>query len=395
MADFNSFTIVGYLGLAKNSANTKAYEEKKYDSGWISRTLRLVAVTNKDTHYLTIREGKYEDEHNMIYGWNAEEQNFKIKFEDRFKEIGRFPKQFRMRIDTETYKRRRLANLAKKIMKDQPGDEKKRFLETRAWEFDIPDDDVNFAALEKKIAESDKKYHEFVSKWDYAEMVYKILQNPEAGNVLWKITGKIEYSVNPNTGTVYTDYVPTSITQADLSDKTEYARTLVGFYFTEDGIGEYDEEKGCATISGYTSAHVNKEDRFIPYSFVIRKDEDRFEKMKDIMLEIPDGCEVAKTFVVCDLINSTESKQMTYDDLSEAEKEAVDLEIITLESALATYGNRIAGDRIRENRFKEIGKPKTIVGGKPIPTDYEAEALLNPKKDNALIDDDEDDDALF
>ena len=64
-----TFEFVGTLKAIKDSDKFKGYEDKSYDSGWISRKLRFNMICGTNRHMLSVDGGKFADEHNIDDVW--------------------------------------------------------------------------------------------------------------------------------------------------------------------------------------------------------------------------------------------------------------------------------------------------------------------------------------
>ena len=62
----NTFSFIANIALGKETDKFKPYEEKKFNSGWINRTLKFNAVAGTNRIMCEIKGGSWEDGHGTI-----------------------------------------------------------------------------------------------------------------------------------------------------------------------------------------------------------------------------------------------------------------------------------------------------------------------------------------
>ena len=75
------FNWVGKLVPVKDSENFKGYEEKVYDSGWMTQKLRFNVVAGTNRHLAEINAGRWkkEEKNSVVYTYSKAEEGEKSK----------------------------------------------------------------------------------------------------------------------------------------------------------------------------------------------------------------------------------------------------------------------------------------------------------------------------
>lgn len=359
----NQFEFVGKLKAVKDTEKFKGYEDKSYPSGWISRRLRFNAICGTNSHLLSVDGGKFEDEHNVIYtfskgsidedGNRVKGENIQIPFKDRLKpenvaQVAEFRKFI---FDSEEPGRRfKLRSAMDKIKegKEIPADE--------LAEMGVASEAEISVALEK----SEKKRHEFISEWDFAEWIKKVIDSGKYDDRMFTIRGNIENQFNKEKMTFYTSYIPTRIYLAakDAEPKSDATVTVV---YDSNGLDTIDaEEKGKYFLNAYTMEY-NKEDKTkplpCPITLALPKAENgdvKGKKVEDKYLKYfsPEEGTVAEIGLNILVVNGAEKKELTIEDLDDETAENLELGLITMDEVKAELGiDSTFGDRITENKI--------------------------------------------
>ena len=100
---------------------------------------------------------------------------------------------------------------------------------------------------------SNKKRHEFISEWDFAEFIKKVIDSGKYSDKKFYIKGNANYSYSDNKKQVYESYVPQRIYLAD-DDADEYSTATIKMIFNTDSLDDMSvEEKGKYYVNGYIS----------------------------------------------------------------------------------------------------------------------------------------------
>lgn len=362
-----NFEMTGKLTIGKETEKFKPYADTKYESGWVRRQLMFNVVCGDSRHMLTITGGSWADGHGDIYtfGKNTVDENCKkikgeqltIPFKDRLTspklaEVSDFRK---MVVDLEVRGRRyKLENAADKVKEgtDLTADELK--------ELGINSQDEVKDALEK----SNKKHHEFISEWDFAEFMKKVLDSDKYKDKNFYIRGSVNYELNEDTGRIYESYVPSRIYLAD-DDAEPYSTATLNILFDANSLDEMSvEEKGRYYVNGYTMEYNRNRKTNIPVPITItipvapegasEKEKGKVEVMRSKFVVEDDS--VKEYGIVVNMVNGAQKVEITEDMLTEDQKKDLEYGLITMDDIREDLGGSVYGDRIREYQFVKPGK---------------------------------------
>lgn len=395
------FTMIGKLGIRKETDRFKPYEEVEYKSGWINRTLRFNVVSGSNNFLLQAKGGTFKDGHGDLFLWSKDHINaegekvkgssFVVPFKDRLdpNKVAETAEWKKFVIDLEKSGRRWA--LEQTLNRFKEGNE--------ISEDELKELDVDKAEnLEKELEKSKKKRKEFLSQWDYAEYLYKVISSDKFKNKKFVIRGNYEKQYSEEQQRWYSNYVPTRIYLAD-DDIEESATCNVILLFGADALdSDSVEDNGKYYVNGFTFEYdsARKENIPAPYTVIILDDKEKDKKIKKIIsfFEVEDEDEVKELGITVDLINGSPMNAIQLEDLTEEQQENIELGLTTLEDVRRELGGTIAGERVVESRFKGLSKGYSS-GAKD--TAYKAENLLIKPlgSKNAFEEEDEEDDNIF
>lgn len=397
----NTFSFIANIALGKETDKFKPYEEKKFNSGWINRTLKFNAVAGTNRIMCEIKGGSWEDGHGTIKtfapgtvddaGKRVKGEPIEIPWKDRtlqsnIDQVAPFRKFI---VDLEEMGKRKLLQ---RIVEDGEVTD-----ETLA-EAKVDSLEAAQAALEKSKA----KRHEFLSEWDFAAFVYKLLNNEAVKNLKCRVSGNLvmtEYE-----GKFYQHYEVTRIMRAaaDAEYDTEAVITLnFGQNAVDDGSVE---EKGKYYINGYTFDYDSQRKQKIPCPIMLTlpvgtdaKNKAYAELLKkNFTINPVDGNICKELAVKVECVDGAERLELTEDMLSDNEKELLMIGAVTMDELVRDRGKQVYGDRIRE--FVITGFARGWLSGARLTAYHEEDFVLPPlnKVDtealaNELFTDDEDD----
>lgn len=342
-----TFEFVGKLKkIEKETDKFKAFDEKRYDSGWTNQTFKFNAVNDNNSHIMQVRagfwskpDGSVDVSKMKIYARSkaeggAKSQQLEVAFSDR----------------TSPEVLAKIAYYSKfGINLNKPGEE--------------------------KIASND---HEYLFEGDFMNALRKLMDNPNFTGRKIRIKGNVDFQYGESTGIFYRTFTPTRIWLAG-DDEKEMMKMSVDLIYGPESIDESDD--GIIRVNCYHRYYdVNyrkdacKGQTTCPIQFVVR-DPKIFDLVRRRFANFPDECKFAKTDVTLDVINGTEMVKLTYDNLTDEAKENIDFGLSTLEDEIRLAGGTAFGDRVSELRF---ASSRNIQG-----TAYETEDLLPPRHDGA------------
>ena len=340
-----TFEFVGKLKkIEKETDKFKAFDEKRYDSGWTNQTFKFNAINGNNSHIMQIRagfwskaDGSVDVSKMKIYARSkaeggAKSQQLEVAFADR----------------TNPEVLAKIAYYSKfGINLNKPGEE--------------------------KLASNDREY---LFEGDFMNALRKLMDNPNFTGRKIRIKGNVDFQYGESTGVFYRTFTPTRVWLAG-DDEKEMMKMSVDLIYGPESIDESDD--GIVRVNCYHRYYdVNyrkdacKGQTTCPIQFVVR-DQKIFDLVCRRFTNFPDECKFAKTDVMLDVINGTEMVSLTYDDLSDEAKENIDFGLSTLEDEIRLAGGTAFGDRVTELRF---ASSRNIQG-----TAYEAEDLFPPRHD--------------
>lgn len=341
-----TFEFVGKLKkIEKEPDKFKAFDEKRYDSGWTNQTFKFNAINGNNSHVMQVRagfwskkDGSVDDSKMKIYTQSkaeggAKSQQMEVAFADRANPDV---------LSRVAYFRKFGINL------NMPGE-----------------------------AKDPSKDHEFIFEGDFMTALRKLMDNPKFMERRVKIKGNMKIQYGDSTGIFYRTFVPTRISFAADEEK-DAMKLSIDLVYGHDAIDDGEEILHINCYHRYYDANYRKDSckgqAACPIQIVVR-DSKIFDLVHRRFTNFPDECSFAKTDVTLDVINGTEMVSLTYEDLSDEAKENIDFGLSTLEDEIRLAGGTVFGDRVAELRF---AGSRNIQG-----TAYEAEDLLPPRHDGA------------
>lgn len=342
-----TFEFVGKLKkIEKETEKFKAFEEKRYDSGWTNQTFKFNAINGNNSHIMQIRagfwsktDGSVDVSKMKIYTQSkaeggAKSQQMEVAFADRANpEV----------LSRVAYFRKFGINL------NTPGEVK-----------------------------DPSKDHEFIFEGDFMTALRKLMDNPKFMERRVKIRGNMEIQYGDSTGIFYRTFVPTRISFAGDDEKDQMRVSLDLIY----GPDAFDDDGGdVLTVNcyhRYYDANYRKDSckgwAACPIQIVVRG-RNIIDSAVRRFTNFPDDCKYAQLDASLDVINSTELVSLTYDDLSDDAKENIDFGLSTLEDEIRAAGGTVYGNRVTELRFAGT---RNAHG-----TAYEDEDMAPPRHDGS------------
>ena len=362
-----NFEMVGKLSISKETDKFNPYSENHYDSGWVKRRLLFNVTSGDNRHMLNVDDGCWEDGHGDVFtfskatvdesGEKKKGELLKIPFKERLTspkiaEVAEFKKYI---FDLEKPGRRfKLEKAAERLH------EGKNLTDEELKEIGLENESDVTEALEK----SNKKRHEFIAKWDFAEFIKKVIDSEKYKDSLFFIRGNGEYSYNTEKETMYESLVPTRIYLA-ADDAEESATATLTMLFGENAIDDMSlEEKGKYYVSGYMMEYESSMKKTIPVPVVVtipNVSDDATEKEKKKLEAIKkkfyvDGEEFKEYGIVVNMLNGAQKVEITEDMLTEEQKDDLDCGLITMDDIRAELGGSVYGDTVKEWQFVKPAK---------------------------------------
>ena len=407
-----TFELYGKLKQSKETDKFKPYQERKCDSGFTYKTLMFNAVCGDNRHMLTIKDGAYPDgfrpsdrKEQKIFSFSQGAQSDKgqpveIAWKDRLLQssIDKVATYRRFVVDLEYYDRREnLKNYLKKI------EDGVILTDEELQSVGLTDASEVAEALEK----SNKKRHEFITKWDYIEFIKKVLDSEKYVDSIFHIKGKFECEYSDKNKQWYINMVPDHIYLArpEMEPKSEGVTTL---FYTKDAVDDLDlEEKHKYYVNAYTFEYNDARKKNIPCPFQLvipddlpradgRSDDGGENRAKHLIEKfLVEDDSVKEYGVRFDILNGAQRVEITPDMLSEEQREDLEMGLIDMKDITRELGREVYGERIRENRYAGVARGYVTSGRKD--TVYTSQDLEIPPlpqigsaTDGLFVDDDDD-----
>ena len=392
----NVFNFTGKISLPKETEKFKPIEKREFQSGWCNNTIKFNVISGTNRVLVMCQGGKWtNDSKNSVktFGKSTTDESGKvtkgvsieIPWAKRFDkaEIEKVAGFKKFVVDTGDYKERyKLQDLVKAFENGSVTDEQME-------EFNIETLEDAKAALEKSQA----KRREFISEWDFAEFVAKLVSSDKYKSALFNISGNYETQYSADKDRFYTNYHVNRITLAaeDAEPKTEMK---VDFYYGEDAWDDSNlEETGKVMVNGWFSYYDSslKKNGFQNVAVVIREDNDKKRNALKRKFTVEEG--IKQIGLTLSVIEGAETIELTMDMLDDETREDIECGLLDWETVKKELGGRAIGDRISELRFTELTPKKNVAQDTIYSVDNMCPAKEDVEDEEEVTDifDDEDD----
>ena len=357
-----NFEMTGKLSISKETEKFKPWDERKYDSGWVKRRLLFNVTCGDNRHMLSVDDGSFEDGHGDVYtftkstvdesGNKKKGESITIPFKERLTspriaEVAEFKKYI---FDLEKPGRRYGLEKAAERLK-----EGRNLTDEELKNLGLENESEVTEALEK----SKKKRHEFITKWDYAEFIKKVIDSGKYSDAKFFIRGNGEYSYSENNERVYESYVPTRIYLA-ADDTEESSTATVNILFNSESLDTMSaDEKKKYYVNGWMMEYDNNRRGNIPVPVTVTiplPSEDTDQKAKRRIESLKhkftvDDESIKEYGAVVNMLNGAQKTEITEDMLTDEQRDDLECGLITMDDIRAELGGSVYGERIREYEF--------------------------------------------
>jgi len=384
----NLFNFIGKISLPKQTEKFSPVERKDFQSGWTNTTVKFNCISGTNRVLCMTQGGKWtDDKKNTVktFGKSTTDENGKvtkgaaidIPWAKRFdaEEIAKVAGFKKFVVDTGDYKMRyKLQDLVAAFENGSVTDE----MMEQAGIDNLEDAK---AALEKSQA----KRKEFLSEWDFAEYMTKVLNADKLKDKLFAISGTYEVQYSAEKDRFYTNYHVNRVTLAaeDAEPKTEMK---VDFFYGEDAWDDSNlEETGRVFVNGWINYYDSslKKNGFKDVVIVIREENEKKRNALKRKFTCDDG--IKQIGLTLSVIEGAEVIELTMDMLDEETQEDILCGLLDFEDVKRELGGRAIGDRISELRFAELTPKKNVAQD----TVYTVESMCPAKED--VVEDNEED----
>ena len=346
------------------------YEEQEFSGGLIRKKVRCQIICGDNVQWLEASALVWKDEKkNKIYTIksveNGKDEKTEVQWSDRFNAdiISSIVGYKKWVIDTDTFAHRK---------------------------------ELEEAGLDDELEKSRKKRKEFLHAADFVDYLVKVLDSEKSKDMVFRVTGSIDFTYSEKSGTYYRTFTPQKITRVP-EDTKQICEGSMKVYFSENAVDDtMTDETGDIIFNGYIQNYFSniKANAFVPMSFTINKDAELAEGFKLIFGDVEDE-KVMEIGVVADLINGSQRVAITEDMLTDKQRKMIALKMTTLEKIAEELGGTVRGDRVTKTELKDLMRGYS---GGAVETAYEISDLIRkPVKQEEVVDifnEDEDSDDI-
>lgn len=362
----NTFEIIGKISISKETDKFRPYTDDS-SNGWRYNKLLFNVQSDVNRHLLEIGGTYKENGTGVIKTFskgsvdpNTHEklkgERIEIAWRDRNKpevleKVAEFKKFV---IDLEKYGRR--YELQNALKKQQEGNLSKEEFEQ-----------LGVANLEQALEDSKKKRKEFISEYDFAEFIHKLILSGKIDGKLFRILGDIELS--EYNGKIYKKFKPNRLYLVD--DNTEQTSTgQIQIFFNKDSLDKGSlKDKKRLYINGYVRNYDNQRKDIAPFPITLvidaSSEDERVQKVVKLLesqFTVKDKS--WKEFgVKVKILNGSQRVRITEDMLSDFQREMLELGMTSMEELekeiLHEKGEELYGERVEEMVIVNVAKGYT------------------------------------
>ena len=344
------------------------YTEQEFSGGLIKKRLRCQMICGDNVQWLEAVALVWKDENkNKIYTMkhveDGQDAKLEVKWSDRFNEdiVNSVAGYKKFVIDTDTFAHR-------KSLEEE--------------------------GLDEELEKSKKKRKEFLHASDFIDYLRKILDNEKSKEMVFRVTGNMDFSYSEKQDTYYRTFTPQKITRVPDETK-QICEGSMKVYFSENAVDNtMIDETGDIIFNAYTQSYFSniKGNAFVPMSFKISKDAPKAKGFVKLFNKAEDDG-VKELGVTVDFINGAKRVEISEDMLSDEQREMIDMGMVTMDEIRAELGGSVFGDRVSEIRLS--GLMKGYSGGVQDTVIEQSDLVKKPVKQEEVVDifaDDSDDD---
>lgn len=344
------------------------YEEQEFSGGLIRKRIRFQMICGDNVQWLEASALVWKDEKkNLIRTFkhveNGKDTKLDVKWADRFNEdiINSVAGYKRWVIDTDTFAHRK---------------------------------ELEEEGLDEDLAKSKKKRKEFLHAADFIDYLVKVLNNEKSKDMVFRVTGSLDFTYSESKGLYYRTFTPQKITRVP-DDTKQICEGSMKVYFSENAVDDtMTDETGDIIFNGYVQNYFTniKGNAFVPMSFTINKDAEMAEGFKVLFEDVEDE-KVMELGCIVNFINGSQQVEITEDMLTDKQRKMIALKMTTLEKIARELGGTVRGDKVTKTELKELMRGYS---GGSAETAFEISDLMRkPVKQEEpvdIFDDDEDED---
>lgn len=305
------------------------YSEEEFSGGLIKKKLRFQMICGDSIQWLEVVALVWKDaKKNRIYTLKSvkdgKDEKMEVQWDNRFDEgvVNSVAGYKKWVIDTDTFAHRK---------------------------------ELEDSGFDDELAKSKKKRKEFIHAADFIDYLVKVLDSEKSRDMVFRVTGDVDFSYSENNDRYYRTFVPQKITR--VPDGTEQiCEGSMKVCFSENAVDDtLADETGDIIFNGYTQHYFTntKSNAFVPVSFTINKDAEMADGFKMIFEDV-EGDNVMEIGVVVNFINGSQQVSITEDMLTDKQRKMIAMKMTTLEKIAAELGGKVRGDKVTKTELKEL-----------------------------------------
>lgn len=356
----NTFEIIGKLSIGKESDKFKPYNSDTSPSNWTYNKLLFNVQSGENRHLLSSGGAYKANGKGIIKTFTKGEvdptthvrtkgENIEVEWKNRsnpeiLSTVAEFKKFV---VDLEVYGRRK--DLKEALNKQKKGN----LTEEELVELGVTD-------IEKAVEDSEKRRKEFLSEYDFAEYLHKLVSSEKIKGKLFKIQGEITYS--SYNGTIYKNLVPTRVYL--VTDEQESSTGQITLYYNKESLdsGSFKDNKRHY-INGFVRNYDGNAKDVLPFPVQLVVDGSKEENQKVVAF----AKLMEKQFTVKDnswkefgvkvkLLDGAQKVEIDEEMLTDFQKEMLELEMTTLDEIRKEIGGDLYGDKVEEMVIINVAK---------------------------------------
>lgn len=357
------FNFTGKINLPKETDKFKPIERKEFASSWTNTTVKFNCVSGTNRILCTTQGGKWSnDSKNSIktFGKSTTDENgnvikgtsIEIPWNKRFDEteVAKVAGFKKFVVDTGDYKMRyKLQDLVKAF---EEGKDTEELIAHTGID--------NLADAKVALEKSQAKRKEFISEWDFAEYMIKVVQSEKFKNSLFNVSGNYEIQYSADKGRFYKNYHVNRVTLA-AEDAEPCTIMKIDFLYGEDAWNDGNfEETGKIIVNGFVSYYDGslKKNGFADMAVIIREQNEKKRNALKRKFTCDEG--IKQIGLTLSVIEGAEVIELTMDMLDEETREDIECGLLDWEEVKRELGGRAIGDRVSELRFTELTPKKNV-----------------------------------
>lgn len=324
------FQIIGRMKAIKPTEKFNPVDTRTFPSGWMNQKYSFNIMSGNNRFMVQVGGGRWQDDKkNVIHTYTAGDATHKGE-----------------KLDVQW------ANRRDKAVIDRVAGFKKYTINIATFD----------EAKELGEEEAAKKRMDYIEPTDYALAIQKLLESGRFADTKFKFQGTVEVSYNAAKDLYYQTYVVTRIFKVNDDTDESALMNLNLFYDPNTALNDASfEDNKMMTFNAFTPYYFNKTigTKYVPVTLILRGKDEKAEKTALAFkkkLTATGDTDTRNVYLVCDMIDGSDTKQVTIDDLDDETRENIDLGLITLDDALNSFGGGIVGERIRELRIKSLAR---------------------------------------